>query len=179
MYYENVLEGKYIKLKSVREEDAKFTLAIRQDPEFTKYLPKLDITVGQQKEWIRKQQEKPDDYFFVVYDKEEKPIGTYGLYDIKVNDTAESGRMAMRGNALQNIEAQLLTYKFAFEKLGLASIYGFIYKSNKRNQRFNLQFGAEIDETVINMYGTMVVKCICRKDRFLIYSKKLERFLYR
>ena len=179
MYYENVLEGKYVKLKSVREEDAQFTLALRQDQKFTRYLPPLDITVEQQKEWIKKQQEKPDDYFFVVYDKEENPIGTYGLYDVKMNDTAESGRLAMRGNALQNIEVQLLAYKFAFENLGLTSIYGFIYESNKRNQRFNLQFGAEIDENPVNMYGTKVVKCICRRDRFLIYSKKLESFLYR
>ena len=36
-----VIEGKYVNLRSVEEQDAEFTLSLRQDPQLTKYLPKL------------------------------------------------------------------------------------------------------------------------------------------
>ena len=32
MVYEGVLEGRYVDLRSVIEDDAKFTLSLRQDP---------------------------------------------------------------------------------------------------------------------------------------------------
>lgn len=179
MYYDSVLEGKYIRLKSIKEEDAEFTLSIRQDAEIIKYLPRLNHNIEQQREWIKKQQQRPDEYFFVAFDREDNPIGTYGLYDIKTKDSAESGRMAMKGNVFQNFETQLLAYKFAFEKLGLSYIYGFIYASNIRNQRFNISFGADIEKESMNMYGTKVVKCVCHKERFYNSIPKLESFLYR
>ena len=54
MVYSKKIQGRYVDLRSVTEEDAKFTLAIRQEPEFVKFLPRLDITIEQQKAWIRK-----------------------------------------------------------------------------------------------------------------------------
>ena len=35
MVYEGVLEGRYVDLRSVIEDDAKFTLSLRQDPLLT------------------------------------------------------------------------------------------------------------------------------------------------
>ena len=40
--------GKYVMLSSATEEDAPFALAIRQDPNMTKFLPRLNISVEQQ-----------------------------------------------------------------------------------------------------------------------------------
>lgn len=41
MVYEGVLEGRYVDLRSVIEDDAKFTLSLRQDPLLTQYLLNL------------------------------------------------------------------------------------------------------------------------------------------
>ena len=44
-----VIEGRYVDLRSATIEDAEFTLAIRQAPEFSKWLPRIDNTIDQQK----------------------------------------------------------------------------------------------------------------------------------
>ena len=44
MVYEETIHGKYVTLKSVTIDDAEFTLALRQNPALTKFLPKLDQT---------------------------------------------------------------------------------------------------------------------------------------
>lgn len=69
MIYEKMMQGQFVYLKSATSDDAEFTLALRQNPALTKYLPKLDITLEQQKNWINIQREKAGDYFFVVRNK--------------------------------------------------------------------------------------------------------------
>ena len=64
MIYNKTIEGKYVDLKYVTVEDATIVLELRQDPELTKDLPRLDITEEEQKEWIRKQQLREGDYYF-------------------------------------------------------------------------------------------------------------------
>ena len=52
MIASHILEGKYVNLRPVEEEDSEFILSIRNDSSISKYLPKLNITVDQQKSWI-------------------------------------------------------------------------------------------------------------------------------
>lgn len=178
MIYDKVIEGRFVDLKSATVEDAEFALSIRQDPEFTKYLPKLDISISEQIAWIERQQEKEDDYFFIVYDKKGNRLGTYGIYDIN-NSRAETGRLAMRGNALQNLEMQLLVYQFAYNVLNLQELYGFTYDINVRNQRFIQQFGAYLSEPYVNEKGVMVKDVLVKKEDFERCESNLKRFLYR
>ena len=78
MFIEETIKGKYVTLKSANIEDAEFSLELRQNPALTKYLPKLDVTIEQQKNWILDQRNKNDDYFFVVINnKNERIIGIY------------------------------------------------------------------------------------------------------
>ena len=55
MFYDGILEGRFVDLRSAAEGDAEFTLKIRQDPEFIKFLPKIENTTEQQRAWIRYQ----------------------------------------------------------------------------------------------------------------------------
>lgn len=141
MVYDGVLSGIYVDLKPVTLEDAPFTLSIRQDPEITRYIPKLDITVGEQKKWIARQRETAGDYFFVVWDKQGNRLGTCGVYNISGN-SGEGGRLALYGDPCQKIESGILMSEFEFEILKLERITGWLYADNSRAVRWNLAFGA-------------------------------------
>lgn len=179
MVYEGVLEGRYVDLKACTEADAEFTLAIRRDPEFTKFLPVINNTIEQQKAWIRKQREKIGDYFFVVWDKAGNRIGTISTYDIN-GDHAESGRLTIKGsNPFQALEAQILSFRFAYGVLGLERIDGFIFADNDRAIRFNKQFGGKHYPPDMDENGRMVIKIENWREDFEKVDKKLSSILYR
>lgn len=173
------IEGRYVDLKSCTEDDAEFTRDIRKDPEFVKFLPAIDNTVEQQKAWIRKQREKDGDYFFVVWDKKGNRIGTISIYDVH-DDHAESGRLAIKGdNAFQGIEAQILSFRFAFGTLGLKCIDGFIFADNERAIRFNKQFGGRHYPPEMDEEGREIIKIENWREDFEKVDKKLSSILYR
>lgn len=178
MIYNEKISGRYVELCPALETDSEFTLAIRKDPEFSKFFPEFDSTVEKQREWIKKQQEKDDDYFFVVWDKEGKRIGTISIYNIREN-TAEAGRLAIHGNAFQCIEAQLLAFKFAFEYLNLQSVTSYIFIDNERALRFSQQFGGVSSGTLKDENGQIYHIVVNEKDSFKICEKKLSVMLYR
>lgn len=177
MIYDGIIKGRYVDLRSATVEDAEFTLAVRQDPEFNKYLPRVNNTIEQQAAWISRQREKQGDYFFVVCDKEGNPIGTISIYDIE-GDHAEAGRLTMRGNAFQSIEAQLLSFHFGFNELGLKNIVSYIYADNARALRFTQQFGGVLQEPE-EKDGHLECKAINSKEDFDACEKKLRALLYR
>lgn len=178
MIYEKMMQGQFVYLKSATSDDAEFTLALRQNPALTKYLPKLDITLEQQKNWINIQREKAGDYFFVVRNNEDKPIGTVSIYNISGNES-ESGRLALIGNALENTEAALLLFKFAFDVLGLKKVTGYIVDGNKRAERFNRQFSCEIGRSEENENGEIIRRTSITDESFRETEKKLQKLLYR
>lgn len=173
------IKGRYVDLKSCTEEDAEFTRAIRKDPEFVKFLPAIDNTVEHQKAWIRSQREKEGDYFFVVWDKEGNRIGTISIYDVN-GDHAESGRLAIKGNnAFQGIEAQILSFRFAFGVLGLECIDGFIFADNERAIRFNKQFAGRHYPPETDENGRTIIRIENWREDFEKVDKKLSSILYR
>lgn len=179
MVYEGVIEGKYVDLRSCAEDDAEFTMNIRQDPEFANCFPPLNINLDQQKEWIRKQRKKEGDYFFVVFDKEGKRIGTISIYDVK-GDRAESGRLAIKGaNPFQAIEAQILSFRFAFGYLGLECIDGYIFADNNKAIRFNKQFAGKHYPPEEDESGRMIVRIENWREDFEKADRKLSSVLYR
>lgn len=184
MIYENVLKGLYVDLKSCTEDDAEFTLAIRQNPKFTKFLPRIDNTIEQQKAWIRKQRELPGDYFFVIWDKKGNRIGTVGFF-VTENKQAESNRLTMLGDSVEATEAVLLLLSFGFDILTLDCINSFIFADNKRAIRFNKMFGFSISEPfpclnneVKNSYGRMIVSGKLMREDFINIKHKIESTLY-
>jgi len=184
MICEEMLEGRYVVLKSCTIDDAEFTLAIRQNPKFTSFLPKIEQTLEQQKEWIRQQREKAGDYFFVVWDKKGNRIGTVGLCEI-AKGQYESNRLTMLGDSFEATEAVLLLFQFGFKILNLDHIGSFIFADNKRAIRFNKMFGGIISEPypntnneVKNSYGRMIVRCKFLRENFPLIEKKITISLY-
>ncbi len=173
------IEGRYVDLRSCTEDDAEFTRDIRRDPEFSKFLPALDNTVEEQKAWIRNQRSKEGDYFFVVWNKEGNRIGTISIYDVH-GDRAESGRLAIRGdNPFQGIEAQILSFRFAFGKLNLECIDGYIFADNERAIRFNKQFGGRHFPPELDSIGRKIIRIENWREDFEKVDKKFSSILYR
>jgi RimJ/RimL family protein N-acetyltransferase len=177
MFQNNGIEGRFVTLKSVTIEDAEFTLEIRQDSEISKYLPRINNTLQQQINWINKQRSKSNDYFFVVWDKHDNRIGTISIYDIE-SEYAEGGRLTMRGNAFQCIEAQLLCFRFAFVELKLNYVVSYIFVDNERALRFNKQFGGIIQD-IVNKEGHEQYKVINNRADFFHYEEKIKSLMYR
>lgn len=171
--------GRYVELRSCTEEDAEFTLALRKDPDFIQFLPVIDNTIDQQKAWIRNQRKKDGDYFFVVWDKENNRIGTISIYDVQ-GERAESGRLAIKGkNAFQGIEAQILSFRFAFEVLGLECIDAFIFADNERAIRFNKQFAGKHFPPEFDESGRKIIRVENWREDFEKVDKRLSSILYR
>lgn len=164
-------------MRSATVEDAEFTLSVRQDPEFNKYLPRVSNTLEQQVAWIISQRQKQGDYYFVVWSKEGNRIGTISIYNID-GDRAEAGRLTMRGNPFQCIEAQLLSFHFGFNNLGLKSIVSYIYAENERALRFTKQFGGVLHQPE-EKDGHMEYEATNSKEDFDACEIKLASFIYR
>lgn len=178
MVYDGILGGKYVNLRSVEERDAEFTLALRQDPNLTKYLPKLNITLEQQLAWIRKQRAQKGDYYFVVENKNGVRIGVIGVYDIE-GDCAETGRIAMIGNAFESIEAQLLSFDFAFDILKLEKTVNYVMADNIHALKFSQLFGSKSSEPFKDEDGNMRIDGIITKASYLMSKEKIIKMLYR
>lgn len=147
--------GRYVTLSSATEEDAEFALKIRQDPEMTKYLPRLNISVEQEIVWIKNQREQEGDYFFIIRNKKDERIGVLGLYDF-CDKTAGIGRIAIKGGFFANREAFLLTMRFAFKNLGLKKLADWVYAENIRAIKFFTFFGAHMNEPKLDIVRNII-----------------------
>jgi len=145
MVFEKEIIGKYSKLRSVKTEDAEFILSLRLDDSLNKYINKVDDDIKKQEEWISLQQQREGDYYFLILDLNNKPLGTISLYNIKEND-AEFGRWVSKGNMILNIESVLLIHKFAFEYCDLDLVYTNTMVENKKVVNFHKRFGATIED---------------------------------
>lgn len=178
MVYNGILEGRFVTLRSVEEKDAEFTLALRQDPNLTKFLPKLNISLEQQTAWIRKQRELEGDYYFVVENKKGNKIGVIGVYNV-VGDCAETGRIAMIGNAFESIEAQLLSFDFAFDILGLEKTVNYVMADNIHALRFSQMFGSQSSKPFKDSDGNMRIDGVITKVSYLKSKDRIIKMLYR
>ncbi len=177
MIYDGVLKGKYVELRSADIADAEFTLAIRQDPVMTEYLPPLNINIGQQREWIRRQREKEGDYFFVVKSiNTGEKIGTMGIYNIHDKE-GEGGRFALYGEVHEKIEAGILMSEFEFDILGLEQVTGWVYCGNSPAVRWNKKFGAVFSDPYEYSDGKDVFDMSISKQNSEAACKKLKKMI--
>lgn len=111
-------------LRPVSIEDAQFIIDTRlEDAERNKYINKISSSVLDQENWINSYLVKENDFYFVVKNKHTgKDEGLIGLYDADEN-TAEWGRWVIRKGSLAALESVYLLFKFAFETLGLNTVY--------------------------------------------------------
>lgn len=178
MIIDHKIKGKYVNLRSVKESDAEFTLSLRQNPSLTKYLPKLNITLEQQIAWIKKQRLLEGDYYFVIENIKGENIGVIGVYNVKDN-YAETGRIAVLGMPFESIEAQLLSFDFAFEELHLDYTVNYVMADNIHALRFSQMFGSESSEPYKDSDGNMRIDGKITKESYNKSREKICKILYR
>lgn len=122
MFHTHEIKGIHCKLRPVRLADASFIVDTRNDPDQTLFLNEVSDDVSTQREWLRAYFNRQDDYYFVVESASGVSSGLIALYDIKEN-AGEWGRWIIKGPPTVSVESALLIYKFAFEVIGLDSVY--------------------------------------------------------
>lgn len=177
MIWNKRIVGKYVELQYARIEDAEFILKIRQDPELTKYLPRLDISVEQQKNWLKEQQLRDGDYYFVVWRKDGKPIGTIRVYNIREKQ-GETGSIAIKGTATETMEAKLLCDDFAYETLGLKDLSNIVRTENIAIIRFVERFGVQWNEPYVDENGKKWMTGYNSYERSEKYRNEIRKALY-
>ncbi len=179
MVYNGVIQGIGINLRPVEEKDAEFIFVLRRDKERTKYVHSISGTVEDQRKWIRLQREREGDYYFIVEDKEGKPIGALGYYDIK-DKNGEMGRMVINGSFAQNCDAIVQIRKFAFETIGAEFVRCTVVDGNKPviaqlKRLGGVQTGSFIDEKdgfVVLVFQVSKEAYDARKEKYIKLVEK-------
>lgn len=178
MILENSIDGKFVNLRSVREEDAEFILRLRNNPQISKFLPPLNVSIDQQKAWIAKQRLDNDSYYFIIEDKGFNPIGTISVYNID-GDHAETGRFCSTGDSVQNMEAAVLNDDFIFQTLKLEYLDIWVYKDNKPVLALNQGFGCKWDGEGSDEKGIPFLYGKLTSENYMIKSQKIKKTLKR
>lgn len=144
MIYEKEIEGIFTRLRYAKEEDSEFILSLRLDPTINKFLNKTDPDIKKQRQWIKSQQIREHDYYFIIMDKKNIPKGTIGLYKISLKKKeGEFGRWISTGSAINSIESVILLHDFGFNTLGLRRIFSQTTRENRKVLSFHKRFGAK------------------------------------
>lgn len=144
MVYDGIIQGMTVLLRSAEEKDAEVTYKMRTDPEKTRFIHQLSGTVEDQRAFLRMQREKPGDYLFIVEDLYGKPIGMKGVYNFNPElKTVETGRFVGYGSPIQNMEALMLGFDFAFDVLDVKLVHMEALEYNEGMINIQKQFGAK------------------------------------
>jgi RimJ/RimL family protein N-acetyltransferase len=137
------VQGKAIRFKDVRIEDAEFILALRLDETKNKYLSPVDHSLESQREWIRRYQESDNQAYFVICDNQNNPLGTVRIYD-PLGESFSWGSWILRSGAPATaaIESSLMVYRLATEHWGFRAAHFQVDKQNAAVLRFHERFGA-------------------------------------
>jgi RimJ/RimL family protein N-acetyltransferase len=119
------LEGSTLRLRPVTDADAEFIVALRGDPNLSRFLHATSTRVQDQLDWLRLYYERPDDYYFVIERRgSDRPEGLVALYDIDTErGSGEWGRWILKAGSLAAAESAWLIYRCAFERLELREVY--------------------------------------------------------
>ena len=176
MIYPEKLEGQFIKLRSFLESDAEFILKLRLDCALNKYLNKVDNDLEKQILWIKEQQKRENDFYFIIERKSGLPIGTISLYNIKELE-GEFGRWVSIGNTVENVESVLLLHDFGFYKMNLDLIYSETVKENEKVLNFHKRFGANLLNEFREYNKFIVQKAIIKKENYEIIRENNQKII--
>lgn len=158
MIYENELLGDFVKLRYVTESDSQFIIDIRNNPENNKYIHKTADNLERQESWVRSQQKRNNDYYFIIYSKNDQPLGTISLYNFNVLEKeAEFGRWICCGSSVYSLESAILLYNFAFNILGLNCVFTRTMRDNKKVVNIHKRIGAEFIKEIYDE-GTILIE---------------------
>ena len=125
MRHDLSLHGHAFRLRPIADADAPFVLELRGDPERARHLHPTSPSLADQLNWFACYYERAGDYYFVVERLEtDAPEGLVAIFDVSPESAdGEWGRWILRPGSLAAVESAWLTYRCAFEQLGLEQVY--------------------------------------------------------
>lgn len=176
MAYSDDLVGRYVTLKAVTPDDAEFILSIRNDEQFQGQIPKLDCSLDAQHQWIIKQRALPDDYYYIIWSKDGRRLGTIGAYH---NETGEyeTGRTVSYGDPCENMEAIVLLSDFVFSLPNREYVSVWCLAENKKVITLNKQLGMSVTKQTVNDKGEAIICGVTKKEDYFRCSIKIKKLL--
>ena len=145
MKHDVVLEGFKCRLRPVREDDAEFIIAVRNQDRAAGKINATSRSIPAQVAWIRRYLDRGNDYYWIIENSDNcASVGTIGLYDFTPDGTeAMPGRWVMSPQCEINAMTPIfLMYGFAFETLCLRRLAICVMPDNRKIIRFHLLCGA-------------------------------------
>ncbi len=167
--------GKNIDLRPVEIEDAEFILSLRLDPELNQYLSLVENDLDKQKEWIKNHRLYSRDFYFIIQNKMQKPVGTIRVYDIQEDVFCWGSWIVVpEARKYASFESVFLLYRFVFFGLGLDKTNFDVRKKNEKAVNFYQRFGATIfGETDLDYLMTYTKNTFL--ERRLEYQAVIDR----
>ena len=149
-----ILKKENIVLRRLEERDIELVRNWRNDPKISQYMSFRDyITTEMQKKWFEKI-DNDNNYFFII-NIDNKDIGMTELKNIDYEkNIAEAGIFIYDDLYLNGIYSYISTYilfDFAFNKIGLKTIFSYVLENNKRAIKFNKSLGFYPSEEITGL----------------------------
>ena len=170
------MSGFFVNLRPVTEADACFILNLRQRSEVAMFMHKLDITLEQERDWIKRQRKTEGDYFFLIENKQNIPLGTIGLCNAEKNH-CEIGRAASLGNGVENVEAFFLIFDLAFIGIGYDYMTGTVFPNNYAVKSLTQKFGVVHDDILHDVDGMQLNYGKVRKEDYFARREKIKKLI--
>ena len=175
------INGKFIYLKTIRENDSRYIFNLRKLKKISLYLNNPPKKISDQTSWIKKNIKNLKTLDFLIYDKKNnKKIGTIGFNNIdKENFKAEWGRWICTGTSIQNIESAIILIDYGFKKLNFKKIYSLTNFKNKKVLNFHKRTGAKFKGKIKNKYiiSGKPIDAFCyefNKKKFISFKKRFN-----
>jgi len=122
------------------------TVELRNNPALGKYINYVELSAEDHERWLAGQLEREDALNFVLV-AQQRFAGTLSLYNIEHGKRCEFGRMMMPedGRRIYALAAELLGMSFAFEMLGVNTLYCVVVEGNNAVLNFHLKNGWKRD----------------------------------
>ena len=161
-----MITGKNIDLRPIDINDAEFILSLRLDPELSKHLNPVENSLEKQREWIKSCMADTQQWYFIIQNKKQQPVGTVRIYDIQGKSFCWGSWIVLpEARLYASFESAVLLYEYAFFELGFESTHMDVRKKNESVIRFHLKFGATIThENDLDVFLTFHKKDFIRKQ---------------
>lgn len=164
------ISGKYVNLRNVSVSDAEFILSLRCDDKKSRFLHKTENDIEKQRQYIKSKENVKDEWYFIIENKNNVPIGTYRIYDLRPDSFCIGSWLMIDGVSPQEmLEADFLVRNFGFDTLGMNKMHFDVRKENKKVWTYHKLVGAkQVGETELDYLFE------CDKQDFL---NGIKRFL--
>ena len=133
-------EGFGVRLRPVELADAEFIVWLRNLEHAKGRVGDSAATTAAQEAWLESYFQREGDYYFIIETLNRKPIGAYGIYDIR-DGSAESGRWVIRPEVPAAIPSALVAFEIAFGNLKLDELRVKTVSSNQNVLSLNRKLG--------------------------------------